>query len=110
MEMKKIVFFIPAIIYAVFLGWELIVGGDSVYPIAYAWFGVFVISGAVLSKGLFWGGFLGILPAVYLIYMNTVGQDGFAFGITKELLVGVIILALYLLYSHVLFYKNRKRS
>jgi hypothetical protein len=106
--MKKFVFFIPAIIYAVFLGWVLIVGGDSIHPIAYAWFGIFVISGAVLSKGLFWGGFLGVLPAIYLIYTSTIGQHGFVFEITKELLVGAIILALYLLYSHVLFYKNRK--
>lgn len=55
--MKKIVFFIPAIILQSFMH-----TGSKVSPLVFAWIVLFIISGVLMSKGRFWGGVLGVDP------------------------------------------------
>lgn len=104
--MKKIAFFIPAIIFTIFYGGIIIgVNPSIVSPIIYPWIGLFIISGILLSKGLFWGGLLGVLPGIHLMYMSTkdTGQI-----IDIEFPMGSIVASFYLLCCGFVFYKSKK--
>jgi len=104
--MKKQLFFIPAIIFAAFYGLALIVlGFSSVLPIVYVWIGLFIISGFLLSKGFFWGGFLGMLPGINMMYMSTINTGQI---IDIEFPVGIIVLVFYLSCCGIMFCQNRK--
>lgn len=106
--MKKIVFFIPAIIFAVFYG-AIIIGSSLsvISPIIYLWIGLFIVSGILLSKGLFWGGLPGLLPGIHLMQMSTkdTGQI-----IDVELPMGIIVAAFYLLCCVLVFFKKHKKN
>ncbi|MCG7344849.1 hypothetical protein MHZ92_11945 [Sporosarcina sp. ACRSL] len=68
----KTVFYIPAILFAVFYGWLAISFGiGSISMIVFVWIALFLVCGFLLSKEKFWGGILGILPGIHLIYMST---------------------------------------
>lgn len=106
--MKKIVFFIPPIIFGIFYGGIIIGTSPSVVsPIIYPWIGLFVISGLLLSKGLFWGGLPGMLPGIHLMYMSTkdTGQI-----INIELPMGIIVASFYLLCCGFVFLKSKKTN
>ena len=105
--MKTIVF-LPAIIFTAFYSLVLIgLGFSSVWPIVYVWIGLFIISGFLLSKGLFWGGFFGVLPGIYMMYMSTINTGQI---IDIELPIGVIIAIFYLSCCGVTFYQKRKTA
>ncbi len=70
--MKKIVFYIPAILFAVVCGWLAISFGiGAISPIIFVWIALFLVSGFLLNKDRFLGGILGMLPGIHLIYMST---------------------------------------
>jgi hypothetical protein len=100
--MKKIVFYIPAILLAVLLAITSRMGSTS--PIVFVWITLFLVCGFLLSKDKFWGGILGMLPGIHWIYMGTkyTGQ------IINELPLGIIILIFYILCSGFVFYKEKK--
>lgn len=104
--MKKIVFFIPAILFTLLYGLIKLGTGLSVLPIGYVWIVLFIISGTLLAKRLFWGGFFGMLPGIHFIYMST--QDTGQI-LPIELPTGIIVIIFYLLCSGAVFY-NIKRS
>ncbi|WP_394919179.1 hypothetical protein [uncultured Robinsoniella sp.] len=102
--MKKIVFFVPAIIYALFYGFIIIGVGLLISPLVYAWICFFLISGFLLYKGKFGGGFIGMLPGIHFIYMST--QDtGQVLPVERP--SGIIIIAFYLLCSCFIFYRKK---
>lgn len=103
----KIVFYIPAILFAVFIAWAASsLGFVSISPMALVWFALFVVAGVLLSKGKFWGGLIGVLPGFYLMYMSTkdTGQV-----INIEMPLGVCLLIFYVLCSGVVFFKKIKK-
>lgn len=102
----RIVFYIPAIFFAVLYGW-LMIAFKSVSPIPFVWMALFWASGFLLTKGKVWGGLLGILPGIHLMYKSTqdTGQV-----INIELPLGVIILIYYILCSGVVFYRRKSAS
>ena len=102
--MKKIVFYIPAILLAVLLGMMSRMGPTS--PLVFVWIALFLVSGFLLSKAEFWGGIFGILPGIHLVYMGTkyTGQ------VINEYPFGVMILFFYILCSVLVFYKERNKS
>ncbi len=103
--MKKIVFYIPAILFAVLLA--MMSGMGSTSPIVFVWIALFLVSGFLLSKATFWGGIFGILPGIHWIYMGT----KFTGQLINEYPFGVMILIFYILCSAFVFYKERnKRS
>lgn len=89
--MKKILFFIPAIVFTIFYGLAASGGIGAINPIVILWLALFWISGILLSKTLFWGGLLGVIPAACFIYMGTqeTGQ------IIKETPIGIVVLLYY---------------
>ncbi len=102
--MKKIVFFIPTILFTLLYGLIIMGTGLSVSPIVYVWIILFLISDMLLAKRLFWGGFFGMLPGIHFIYRST--QD------TGQVLpiewpAGIIVITFYLLCSSVVFYKEK---
>ena len=105
--MKKIVFFIPAILFTLLDG--LIIMGTklSVLPIVYVWIVLFLISGMLLAKRKFWGGFFGMLPGIHFIYMST--QDTGQI-LPIELPMGIIVIIFYLLCSGVVFFNIKKSA
>jgi len=102
--MKKIVFYIPAIIFTVIYGLVEIGHIGSISPVVAVWLGLFFMSGILLNKGIFWGGLIGSLPAIHLIYMGNqeTGQ------LIKETPIGVIILIFYIVSSSFIYYKSKK--
>jgi len=103
--MRNILFYIPAIIFAVFLSWSIITFGFAFSPVIFVWLGLFLASAIILSRGRFWGGFLGLLPGFHLIYMS-IQDTGQAMNI--ELPLGVITLVIYLLFSCFVYLRKGK--
>lgn len=103
--MKKFIFYIPAILFTVLYGWVAIIGIGPISPIIFAWITLFLVSGFLLGKGKFYGGFSGVLPGIHLIYMSTkdTGQV-----INIEFPSGIIILIFYVVCSIFVFYKEKK--
>ena len=90
------------VIYA--LGAMLIKDLKIISPIILMWLGLFLISGILLSRGVFWGGIFGVLPAIHLIYMGRqyTGQA------INETPIGIIVLVFYIICGGSVFYKNKK--
>jgi len=103
---KRIVFYIPAILFVIIFGWFAISFGiGSISPIVFVWIILFLVSGYLLNNANVLGGVLGILPGINLIYMSTkdTGQV-----INIELPFGIIILIFYVLCSGSVLYKIKK--
>lgn len=102
--MKKILFYIPVIIFTVFYGVVAIYDIGTISPVVAVWLAMFLMGGILLNKGMFWGGFLGALPAIHLIYMGTreTGQ------IINEMQIGIIVLIFYFVCGSLIFYRNKK--
>ena len=102
--MKKTVFYIPAIIFIFFYGLLAIANVGAISPIVLVWLVLFLMSGILLSKGIFWGSLLGILPAIHLVYMGT--QD--TGQIINEMPIGIIVFIFYFICGSTVYYKNKK--
>lgn len=106
--MEKVVYYIPSIIFTVFYGLLVIsgIGIGAISPVVAVWLVLFLISGILLSKNMFWGSLLGALPAIHLIYMGTqeTGQT------MSETPIGIIILIFYTICGGFVFYKSKKKS
>lgn len=100
---KKILFFIPAIIFALFYGFLAIIDIGAISPIVIGWLALFIVAGFLLSKSVFLGSLLGIFPAIHLIYMST-QETGQVLNI--ELPLGIIVLLFYIIFGY-LVYKHR---
>lgn len=89
--MKKLVFFIPAIIFTIFYTLAALLAMGAIHPIVVLWLALLWIAGVFLSKSMSWGGLLGFIPGAYFIYlgMQETGQ------IFKETPLGVILLLYY---------------
>lgn len=106
MKVKKVIYYIPAIIFSVLLGLIAISGSISIISsVAVVWLVLFLTSGILLSKNMFWGSLLGALPAIHMIYMGTqeTGQ------IINEMPIGIIVLIFYIICAGFVFYKSRKK-
>ena len=103
----KIVFYIPAILVAILYGLvALSLGIGSISPILFVWIALFLVGGALLSRGEFCGGLMGMIPGIHLIYMSTkdTGQV-----IDIEMPFGVTILIFYVLCSGFVIFKKTKK-
>ena len=103
--MKNSVFYIPAILHIVLVCFVMLLGIGSILPGVYAWIALFLVSGFLLDKGRFWGGFWGMIPGINLIYMSTKDTGQIS---NIELPGGIIILVFYILCSGFVFYKEKK--
>lgn len=104
--MKKTIFFIPAIIFSLLYGWLAFGGAGAIHPIVIAWLLLFWSAGILLSKTIFWGGFLGVIPAIAFIYMGTqeTGQ------IISETPIGIVLLLYYAVCAYFVFKKTKGKS
>lgn len=105
--MNKTIFYIPAILFIILYGWLVIIAAGAISPIVFAWIALFLVGGVLLGRGKFWGGFLGMLPGIYLIYMSTkdTGQV-----INIELPLGIIVVIFYVFCSSFVFWKEKKTT
>ena len=103
--MKKIVFYIPAIISTLFYGMIMLGTGLSVLPLVYVWLALFITSGILLSKERIWGGALGMLPGFQLMFMSTQNRGQV---LPIEMPLGIIITAFYVSCCVFIFYQKRK--
>lgn len=102
--MKKVIFYMPAILFAGVFGLLTIsFGFGSTSPIVIVWIVLFLVSGFLLNKEKFWGAIFGMLPGIHWIYMSTkdTGQ-----AIDIELPFGVIILIFHIICSVFILYKK----
>lgn len=101
---KRMVFYIPAMLFAFLVGGLAITFGISlISPMALVWIALFLASGYLLSKDKIFGGVLGMLPGFHLMYMSTrdTGQV-----INIELPLGMIILIFFGLCSAFVLHKR----
>ncbi len=105
--MKKTVFYIPAIILTIFYAWFALEGIGALHPFVAVWLLLLWLSGIFLSKNMFWGGILGILPAIHWIYMSTQGT-GQAINIERPL--GIIVLLYFAICIFRVYKKNTVKS
>ncbi len=101
--MKKIIFYIPFIIFSIFYGVIAISDIGAISSIAFVWLALFFISGYILHKNTYWGSLFGTLPAIHLIYLGTkeTGQ------IINEVPIGIIIFIFYIVCGYFV-YKTTK--
>ena len=98
--MKKVLFYLPAIVYmTAVIALNIILKTFS--PLWYAWVILLWFGSFFLNKGKVWGGLLGLLPAVHILYMSTqnTGQ------IVSEAPLGIIT-AVYVLGSMLIVWKK----
>ena len=68
--MKKVLFYLPAAIYATaVIVLNIVLRTFS--PLWYAWVVLLWLGGFLLNKGKVWGGLFGLLPAAHILYMST---------------------------------------
>ena len=107
LTMKKVIYFVPFIFYLlVILFAAFTVGISSINTVAYPWLVLFLVSGILLSRNMFWGGAFGCLPAAHWVYN---GMNNWKLG-HLEIWTGVICLLFYLICSAWLFYYNSKKT
>ncbi len=102
--MGRVLFYIPFILFGMLYGFAAFSNIGYISPIAIVWLVLFFMSGFTLSKNFYWGGLLGILPAISLIYMGTrdTGQ------IINEMPIGIVVLFYYVICGIVAFVNNKK--
>lgn len=103
---RKMLYFVPALMSIIAYMVILVLGFGIVSVKEVAWLFLFLISGFLLSGGKFWGSMLGMLPAVYFIYMSTqyTGQV-----INIELPLGIALIIYYLICGFVVYRGSKKR-
>ena len=68
--MKKMLFYLPAVVYTIaVIALNIILKTFS--PLWYAWVVLLWLGGFLLNKGKVWGGLFGLFPSVHLLYMST---------------------------------------
>jgi hypothetical protein len=106
--MKKIIFYIPAMIFSFLYGVLAInnIFAIAISPIVIVWLALFFISGILLNKNVFWGSLMGALPAIHLIYMGTqeTGQ------IINETPTGIAVLIFYIICGYFVYRKNKSEA
>lgn len=103
--MKKVVFFIPAILFTILYGSLALGDVGTINPIAIACLILFWIAGILLSKTIFWGGVLGLIPGAYFVYLGT-QETGQVFNETP---IGLVVLAYYAACMYFVFRKGKGR-
>lgn len=90
--MRKIIYFAPFIAYVLFILWASGLFGFNSLEVS-AWiFGIMLfVSSFMLSRKIYYGGIIGMIPAVYLIYAGENSKT----GIEKS--IGFVLLLFYLL-------------
>jgi hypothetical protein len=104
--MKKLLFYMPAIMFTLFYGIAALSGFSAISPIVAVWLLLWFISGFLLNKSYFWGGLLGALPAIHLVYMGT-QETGQIFSETP---IGIVVLVFYVICGYLVYRKNTKLS
>lgn len=91
--MKNILFYFPFALFAIFYGFAAFSKMGAISPIVIAWLALFLVSGILLSKNLYWGSLFGMMPAINFIYMGTkdTGQ------IISETPIGIILLIYFII-------------
>lgn len=102
--MRKIVFYVSAIVFIILYGVVAISNIAVISPIVIVWLILFLISGFILNKNVIWGSLLGALPAIHLIYMGTqeTGQ------IINEMPIGIVVLIFYITCGYFVIRNNKK--
>ena len=68
--MKKVLFYLPAVIYTIaVIALNIIL--QMVSPLWYCWIVLLWLSGFFMNRKKAWGCLFGLLPAVHLLYMST---------------------------------------
>ncbi len=102
--MRKLIGYIPAVLFTAFYLYVGMTGAGLTLSMILIWLACFWLSAFFLHKGLFWGGALGLIPGVHMIYMSTqyTGQV-----INVEMPLGIILILFYGIYG---FYLWKKRN
>ncbi|MCK9479606.1 MAG: hypothetical protein M0R40_08960 [Firmicutes bacterium] len=104
--MKRIIFFIPFIIFALLILFIYSVGSIKVTAPALIILLCFAISGVLLSKNKAWGSIFSLAAAGMIIYEGT---TNWKLG-REEIMIGVFIALFYIALSIYVFVKNRNNS
>ncbi|MBR5479665.1 MAG: substrate-binding domain-containing protein [Clostridia bacterium] len=104
--MRKIIGYIPVIFFGLLY---IFAGFSQVMSIGYIWLLMFIISGMLLHKGLFWGGAPGIIPTIHLIYMGVADHPYRFYGTSNvNLIAGIAIIIFYCVYG-IYLWKNKDK-
>lgn len=96
--MKKLFYYIPAILYLGFILWAAGLFGFRSLELSAAIFALlFLITGFLLSKNMLLGGIIGIAHSIFLIYAGNISKTGL------ETPIGIFLLLFYLLCSYLVW-------
>ena len=94
--MKRILYFIPAIVFGLVYCWLLVEGQGPILWYGWLFLALMIVSGILLIKGKWWGAIPGVAIGIYFIYSGMTNE----YAIRPEWQVG-IALVLYYIFSGV---------
>lgn len=102
--MKRILYFIPAIVGCVFYG--IMALAFELEPIAFLFLALLILSGIIMYKGKWWGAIFGLGAGVWLMCLDlkATGQ------IIMQWPIGLVIAVYFIVCGGVLFAKNNKKG
>ncbi len=103
--MKKIIYFIPAIIFTIFYGGLFLANQPIMITLVVIMTTLIYLAGYFLCKDKFWGCLFGVLVGAVFIHMSTIDNGQI---LPIELPIGVIIIVFYLVCGAYVFHKNKK--
>lgn len=103
--MRKLFFFLPAAVFTLIYGWLASSLKGAVQPATIIWLAPFWIAGWLLSQSIYWGGLIGMIPAIYMIYLGS-QETGQIINATPM----AIVILIYYAGAIYLAYKNSHRQ
>ncbi|MDD3428670.1 MAG: hypothetical protein PHG02_01525 [Oscillospiraceae bacterium] len=106
--MKKLLFYLPALLAAAFYGLILAGGVASlgqISPVVILWLCLLTAAGAFLNKKQVWGALPGLIPAAQLIFMGT-RQTG---QIVNEAPIGIVLFVFYTCCGFAVYRERQKK-
>jgi len=101
---EKILYFVPLVIFSIIYFIMMVMGMGLISMREVLWLACFGISGSLLGKGRFWGGVVGMVPAISFLVMST-QYTGQVIDIERPL--GILLSIYYLICSHMVYRTSR---
>ncbi len=103
--MKKILYFIPAILVMILCLFVAFTDGLSFDSNAWVYVVLPILAGAILSLNKWWGGLFGMATGAMIIYASTQGE----IHIINEMPIGIVVCIYYAIMGYVA-YKDKKNK
>ena len=104
--MKKILYFIPAILVVILCLFVAFIDGLSFDSNAWVYLVIPILAGVILSLNKWWGCLFGIVIGALIIYASTQGE----IHIINEMPIGIIVCIYYAIMGYIAYKDKRNKT